>query len=39
MANRYVQELQQMTYAMFNVVGIVLGVWGTLLVILWQRKQ
>jgi len=38
MANNNTQALRQMTYAMFNVVGIVLGVWATLLVMLWQRK-
>ena len=28
-----------MTYAAFNIIGIVLGVWATVLVMMWQQRN
>jgi hypothetical protein len=28
-----------MTYAAFNIIGIVLGVWATILVVMWQNRR
>jgi hypothetical protein len=28
-----------MTYVAFNIIGIVLGVWATVLVMMWQSRD
>jgi len=28
-----------MIYAAFNIIGIVLGIWATILVVMWQNRD
>jgi len=28
-----------MSYVAFNIIGIVMGVWATVLVVMWQNKK
>jgi hypothetical protein len=28
-----------MTYVAFNIIGIVLGIWATVLVMMWQQRN